>query len=657
MKRFLKWTIITAVAVVVTAGGFFALGEFTIGYTPSENKILQADQRYTDGRAEEAYDVWGEAVSEKEAERLLQTEKGREYLAKENGAISVDKDLLQLGRTTFYEETFGNEVFLTDIMGILDGPLSIFDFMKAIVKLGGQPTDNLQVELPETVTIGEKTLEKGTVIDTGLDIPKGAMMPLGMPITVERGRVKAGISCALCHARVDMNSGGKVVEGATNTDVNTGMLMALASNSASYFTHTDIENLENFIRENNPEVKTTAGEKEKLPDIESLENAVDKTLMKWPPGFFDATIDMKANPTQVSDSFTFGDHPYSWSGMGMAGTFRGLTTLNNNVQAQGADTIAQSQISKELFNIDPEVYTGTLLQNAANEDFRYNPSSNELPSEFFKKADPHPGQPGVNETVKLPTFPKVSVLSPQGYLASSAGHGVNEQNNAMSAFQNTLVAPKPQRNVSDAVLAKGRGVFEEAGCISCHAGRFKTNNRIIPVEDIGTQPSRAKALQATQKLWENPLIYSPDTPVPVPENAKVLKAPTNHINRNQKDLGFAHNGSNGGYKVKGLAGVYWQAPYFHDGGIAVGPNKEKELGIPGTLLNHTSPDPFNSMLAVIDRNLRQKVIEANRSSSDLQDINIEGTGHEFWVDEEAGFSKQEQEALAEYVLSINGEEK
>ncbi|WP_198509030.1 electron transport protein [Bacillus sp. FJAT-44742] len=656
MVKYLKWVGIITGIILLAAVGFFFLGNFTIGYTPSYNKIINADLVYTDsGRPEEAYDVWGDAVSEKEAEELLQTEEGRAYLSEENGAVQVDEEILDLGRKSFYEETFGNEVFLTDVMGILDGPLSIYDFMKAIVKLAGNPTDNLQVELPKTVTIGGITLEKGTMIDTGLDVPRGAVMPLGMPITVDRGRVKAGISCALCHASVDMKNNGNVVEGATNTDLNTGTLMALASNSASYFTHTDVENLENYVEDVHRSVETTKGETEPLPDIEALETAVDETLMKWPPGFFDATIDMEANPTQVSDSFTFGDHPYSWSGMGMAGTFRGLTTLNNNVQAQGADAIAQSQISEELLDIDPEVYLGTLLQNAANENFRYDPESDQLPSEFFAGVDPHPGQPGVNETVKLPTFPDVSIISPQGYVASSPGRGVNEQNNSMSAFQNTLVPPKPHREADESTLARGREVFHEGGCVSCHAGRFKTNNLIIPVDDIGTQPSRAKALEATEKVWDEPLIYSPDTPVPVPEDATIIKAPTDHIEEKQKDLGFAHGKSQGGYKVKGLAGVYWQAPYLHDGGVAVGPNKNKDIGIPGTLLQGIRPDPYNSMLAIVDRQLRQQVIEANRSSQDLQDINIEGIGHEFWIDEEAGFSEEDQEALIDYVLSLTGE--
>ncbi|SDI29873.1 electron transport protein [Natribacillus halophilus] len=653
----IKWTGVVLGFVIIAGLGFFYFGHFTIGYTPSFEKIINDDHIYSDdGRPEEAYDVFGEAVSKEEAEALLQTEEGREYLAAENGAVRVDDEFLELGRETFYEETFGNEVFLTDVLGILDGPLSLFDFMKAIAKLGGSATDNLQVEIPETVTIGGETFEEGTMLDTGLDVPEGAMMPLGMPVTVDRGEMKVGISCALCHASVDMDNGGKVVEGGTNTNLNTGALMAFGSNTASYFTHADVEDLKDFVAETNRTVETTEGEEEALPDVKALEDAVDETLMKWPPGFFDATIDMEANPTQMADSFTFEDHPYSWSGMGTSGPFRGLSTLNNNVQAQGSDALAQAQISDELFDIDPEVYLGTLLQNAANERYRYNPFADEKPSDFFQEVQPFPDSPGVNEVVKLPTYPNVSRISPQGYLASSEGHNVNEQNNAMSAFQNTLVPPEPNRTVDETTLARGEEVFNEAGCLSCHAGRAKTNNRIIPLDEIGTQPSRADSLEDTEKVWDEPLIFSPDTPVPVPERAKILKAPTDHVDEEQKNLGFAHGDSDGGYKVKGLAGVSRHAPYLHDGGVAVGENKEDDLGIPGTFLSDRRPDPFNSMLAVIDRDLRERVIEANQSSQDLRDVNIEGIGHEFWVDEQSGFSSEDQEAIVEYILSLTGGE-
>ena len=71
-----------------------------------------------------SYDVLGHPVSKEEASRLLQTAAGRDYLSRENGAIEITEELIDLGRKNFYTETFGNEVFFTDVVGILDGPLT-----------------------------------------------------------------------------------------------------------------------------------------------------------------------------------------------------------------------------------------------------------------------------------------------------------------------------------------------------------------------------------------------------------------------------------------------------------------------------------------------------------------------------------------------------
>ena len=68
------------------------------------------------------------------------------------------------------------------------------------------------------------------------------------------------------------------------------------------------------------------------------------------------------------------------------------------------------------------------------------------------------------------------------------------------------------------------------------------------------------------------------------------------------------------------------------------------------------PDPVNSLRALIDRNLRQRVIEATENSEPLQMTNVTGTGHEHWVDEEAGYTTPEQNALIHYLLSLEFED-
>ncbi|MED4784375.1 electron transport protein [Brevibacillus choshinensis] len=611
---------------------------------------LSADLQQNPGENEPAYDLWGRTISQKEAEELLKTPQGRAMLSGQNGAVKIDQALIDLGKKAFYEETFGNEVFITDIMGAFNGPLTLANVRKAIGELNGEGTTNLQVELAKTVTIGGKTFKKGTKVDTGLDVPKGWNQVLGMPLKQSEGTWKAGISCAACHATVDRDT-RQIIEGAPNADLNAGLFIAMGTNSAAYFTHTDIESLQKYMNNLDRTVETSDGKKAPLPDPKALEDAVDANALKWPKGNFDSTIDMKSNPAQIPDSFTMGDFPYGWSGHAMAGPFKGLSTFNNNVHAQNSDSLSQSEVSRELFGIDKEVYIGTLLQNAANPKYRYSPSEGIKPSEFFAKVDPTPGTPGVNQVILPPSFPKATLIAPDGLIVSSLKTKVNEQNNAMSAWQNKLVPPKPPITADAATLEIGRDVFQRASCIKCHAGDFYTNNRIVPAPEIGTDPSRAQALKATEKIWGEPTIYSPDTPVPVPPNAKVLKVPTDMLDPEQINLAFAKGNSSGGYKTPSLIGLYWTAPYLHDGGVMVGPDAKKQLGYPGTLAMGIQPDPANSLRALIDKKLREKVIVANRSAN-LQQVHVQGIGHEFWVDETTGFTPQEQDALIKYLLLL-----
>ena len=60
------------------------------------------------------------AINKDQATRLLQTDEGQKQLSPENRAVAVTEDLLKLGRKAFYSETFGNEVFQKDAVGVLD---------------------------------------------------------------------------------------------------------------------------------------------------------------------------------------------------------------------------------------------------------------------------------------------------------------------------------------------------------------------------------------------------------------------------------------------------------------------------------------------------------------------------------------------------------
>jgi hypothetical protein len=149
-----------------------------------------------------------------------------------------------------------------------------------------------------------------------------------------------------------------------------------------------------------------------------------------------------------------------------------------------------------------------------------------------------------------------------------------------------------------------------------------------------------------------PSLYGFDTLVPIPPGTPPLAVPTVQLDPHQVQLAFAYRGTPGGYKVPSLVGVYWSAPYLHDGGVAVGTDAQTQLGIPGTLHRGILPDPVNSLRALIDRTLRQQVIAANAAAPSLQAMHVQGTGHAFWVDAETGFALADQEALIQYVLSL-----
>ena len=114
-----------------------------------------------------------------------------------------------------------------------------------------------------------------------------------------------------------------------------------------------------------------------------------------------------------------------------------------------------------------------------------------------------------------------------------------------------------------------------------------------------------------------------------------------------------------------MIGLYLTAPYLHDGGAAASSEalrQEKnrftvtnrsQLGMVGTLLRGILPDPNASLRVLLDRNLHRQAVTVNRANSRLRRSNVDGSGHRYWVDREAGFSLQEQSDLIEFLLSLD----
>jgi len=62
------------------------------------------------------------------------------------------------------------------VVGAFDGPINPVTMTKAIARLGGKPTTNLQISLDEDVTIGGRTFKKGILLNKGLDVPAQSLL-------------------------------------------------------------------------------------------------------------------------------------------------------------------------------------------------------------------------------------------------------------------------------------------------------------------------------------------------------------------------------------------------------------------------------------------------------------------------------------------------
>ncbi|MBV8887639.1 MAG: hypothetical protein JO235_27085, partial [Chroococcidiopsidaceae cyanobacterium CP_BM_RX_35] len=194
---------------------------------------------------------------------------------------------------------------------------------------------------------------------------------------------------------------------------------------------------------------------------------------------------------------------------------------------------------------------------------------------------------------------------------------------------------------------------------------FFTDNLIHPIAEVGSNPARAKSRLALNKLLVPPQLYTFNTPVPTTAEAEVLNVPTDGISTNPTTL---PNGilPDGGYKTISLRGLYLSAPYLHDSGVSVrkGALKVRRdgsftvvdpngLGLTGTLSQGIPADSANSLRALVDRQLRALVIDANKANPALVRSNLDGTGHEFYVDQTASFTAAQQTDLINFLLALD----
>ncbi|MEH2164225.1 MAG: di-heme oxidoredictase family protein [Nostoc sp.] len=600
------------------------------------------------------------------------------------GAVKITQELIAQGEDIFFNRKIGDTFGLQGVFGFGYGIAKILpELQTAIVKLQGQPTTNLQLILEKDIALGSRTFPQGSVINTGLKVEKGGTFPVGLGITVNTttNTSQIDLRCAACH--ISLSNKGERLMGVPNSEIATALLVTLASNSSAGFARLNLNPLNPEYRGNGKIILDSKGNKVELPDPEKFEKAFDDAVLDVPFGNFESTPDGIRNTTQIPSLFTFNNHPYTASGEFAFGPFAGLTSTNNGVHSSEINLFAAAQLSAETLGIDREVYIGTLLQNADNLSLRLPEGVIVKPSEWLRKIAPNPTEAELEDQIPAPgtgTYPNLRpslftynglVFSPNTQKPTDIASGTFLfADNAMSAFQNSLVPPANQTSenwqaLNSNSVKRGAKIFEKANCATCHIPPFFTDNKIHPIDEIHTNPARAQSRLGLNNLLVPPKLYTFNTPVPIPANAEVLDVPTQGISDSPTTLpkGILPKG---GYKTATLRGLYLSAPYLHDGGAAVQAGSlavdsdgsftvvnKNGLGLSGTLSQGIPADAASSLRALVDRDLRTEVVKANKANPALVRSNLDGTGHHFYVDRQAGFNSKQQVDLINFLLALD----
>lgn len=625
------------------------------------------------------YDYFGKLLSPQEAAGVV-ANKGLDpnnpISYQRVGAVKITKELIAQGEDIFFNRKIGDTFGLQGAFGFGLGIAKILpELQTAIVKLQGQPTTNLQIILEKDIALGSRTFPKGTVVNTGLKMEKGGTFPIGLGITSN-----IDVTCAVCH--VSLSNKGERLLGVPNGEIATPLLVALAPNSAAGFSRLKFNPLDPQYKGNGKIILDSKGNKVELPDPEKFEKAFDDAVLDVPFGNFESSSDSLNNTTQIPSMFTFKNHPYFLDGQFGVGPFAGLSAVSNGVHSSEINLSAAAQLSAKTLGIDPEVYIGTFLQNAAVPSLRLPEGPPVKPSQWLRKLAPNPTQAELEDQIPAPgtgTYPNLRpslftynglVFSPNtGKPGDIASGTFLFADNAMSAFQNSLVPPANQTSenwqaLNSNSVKRGAKIFEKANCATCHIPPFFTDNKIHPIDEIRTNPARAQSRLGLSNLLVPPKLYTFNTPVPIPANAEVLDVPTQGISDTPTTLpkGILPKG---GYKTTSLRGLYLSAPYLHDGGAAVRAGSLKVdsnaiavvdktgLGLSGTLSLSIPADPASSLRALVDRDLRAKVVKANKANPSLVRSNLDGTGHYFYVDRQSGFNSNQQTDLINFLLALD----
>ncbi len=596
------------------------------------------------------------------------------------GLIHVTDQLIADGRDRFFRQPLGDPDSLGRIFSLRGEVTLGIDTLQSIdpaqdpngaralrrslvLTLLTRPrlaTTNVRVRLDADLRVGSHFWPAGSTIDTGLDVAVGQTLPVG----VETG----ALSCAACHAAVDPGT-GRVVVGAPNSDLNIGLFLATVSNTAAAFLRfnsADIDPFEPRFPKTGRRILDSNGTPVQLPDPAAFEDAVDDLVISIPRGNFEAAADATTAETRIPDVFIFGEGGMGYDGGFQIGPFGGAAALSSAVHSFEINFLGPESLSRLVADLDPEIYLGLVLQNAADSALRI--PDGVRPSEWLGQRVPRPEQ---NSILTLPGYPTPSLFSLNGLAFSPPGETFMYTPNALAAYQQSLGVP-PNRsianrlNLASGAVLRGAEVFAAANCHTCHAPPFFTNGAIIPNNIIKAGARRAKARRIFDGRLTDAVIPTFDQAVPLQPGATTLTLPPTPNAASNLVLPPGLDNPDGGYKVAGLLGIYLRAPYLHDGSIAAGIDALKfaadgsyqiaaasSIGLPGTLQINRPIDAANSLCVLLDRDLRAILLANHAVAPDLARNGVEGIGHEFFVDPAAGFSRAQQSDLVAFLLALD----
>lgn len=597
--------------------------------------------------------------------------------------LQTSTEIFDYGRDVFEHETFGNEAFWTGLVGLLNGQAQVGGgsvslltdvILPAIDALdgatgnlfdcpggrcnGNASTTNLEVDIPAGATIdnGLVALPMGRFA-TGLAVAKGSPLPIGViavdvaaatpgavvtPLNATGRAFSFGVTCALCHTTVAVD--GRQVDGLPNTQLQVGVLFALAHNSAALF---PLSGVKPSDRDHFAASGSFDADGDGIPDADralDFEVAVDLSFLNMPKGYFDATPDSVLDPTQIPHVVAQGNAPFLWDGL-----FASLSDLDNFVHTVDLDLTAAAGLAATL-ELAPNAaaFVGTQFQGApaaarfadfAAYDGAYG-NGPDAPGVLRVLSATHSGiRPTAAGAPPAQGVTGYRAARPDPHLG-----GLSSADAALEAeeqFQRALRGPSnlSEENataLATGAVARGARVSEQAGCPTCHAppvfNSHGDGTLVTALGGIGTEPSRA--------LFGSGVLKVPGTGFPT-----VI-----------------------GYKNQSHRFVFATAPYLHDGGAAAadtdGDGVADLFGVVNTLLGGVDPQPRASLQVLLDPVLRTQAIAGNQLPSPLTGVapaavHITGDGHLFFV--AAGvpkpgggaFTQQDQADLIAFLLALD----